>query len=57
MNFGRVRGGGLGDKAGAKMAGKEDVVYGAFFGQSSMGRMAIVSEASVSSRYSCKELD
>ncbi|GHJ84959.1 hypothetical protein NliqN6_1361 [Naganishia liquefaciens] len=50
MNFGRVRGGGFVDAAGAKMAGKGDaLVHGAFFGQSSMANMAIVSEASVSS--------
>lgn len=50
MNFGRQRSVELGNKAGAVMAdGKGEEVYGAFFGQSSMGRMALVSEASVSS--------
>jgi hypothetical protein len=49
MNFGRQRSVELGNKAGAMMAdGKGGEVYGAFFGQSSMARMALVSEASVS---------
>lgn len=48
MNFGRQRSVDLGNKAGAVMAEGKEEVYGAFFGQSSMARMALVSEASVS---------
>ncbi|KAJ9104941.1 hypothetical protein QFC19_003736 [Naganishia cerealis] len=51
MNFGRQRSGSVGDRPGAVLKGQEEAVkggsvYGAFFGQSSLARMALVNESS-----------
>lgn len=55
MNFMRKRGEVVGDRPGASMIvrseeepGEEKKVWGAFFGQSSLSRKAVVARASVS---------
>ena len=44
----RKRNGAAADKPGAKLTGKDDEVWGSFFGQSAFSRVAVVSRASVS---------